>query len=491
MGYDGLRGWLEEVARLGELKEIRGAHWDRELGGLVDMIYRELPVAPAVLFDEIEGYPEGYRVLFGELGSVRRLALTLGVPLRSERILDFIDDYRHRLLDMRSVPPVEVADGPVAEHVDEGPAVDLFKFPAPFHHELDGGRYFGTAHVVLTRDPEGGWVNGGTYRLQLHDRNVLGFYSTPGKHGAIHAQKYFSRGEPCPVAVAIGTDPLLWFASTMEVPTGVSEYEYAGGIRGEPLPVLRGPVTGLPVPADAEIVLEGEVDPVERRQEGPFGEWPGYYAGHSRLEPIMRVKRVLYRSRPIFTSANPARPPDDQGFHRGIVRSSMIWNALEMNGITDVRGVWCHPSGGGRMLTIVSLKQRYAGHAKQAALIASQCRAGAYLNRFTLVVDEDIDPTNTNDVLWALCSRTDPEKDIDIIRQAWASKADPLIPPGSTTYYNSRAAVLACKPFEWLERFPAVAEASPALRERLLDRFGRSIYDPSVVSHPKVASPAG
>ncbi len=490
MSYSGLREWLEQVADFGELKEIRGANWDREQGGLVDMIYREMPVAPAVLFDEIPGYPDGYRVLFGELASVKRLALTLGIFLRSDRVLDFISDYRHRLLEMRAVPPIEALDGPVAERVDEGGAVDLFKFPAPFHHELDGGRYFGTAHVVFTRDPDSNWVNGGTYRLQLHGRDTLGIYATPGKHGAIHMQKYFSRGESCPVAVAIGTDPLLWFASTMEVPTEMSEYDYAGAIRGQPLTVLCGKFTGLPLPTDAEIVLEGEIDPKERMMEGPFGEWPGYYAGKERSEPVIRVKRVMYRERPILTAANPARPPDDQGFHRAIVRSSMIWNALEMNGITDVRGVWCHPAGNGRMLTIVSLKQRYAGHVKQAALIASQCRAGAYLNRFTIVVDEDIDPTNTNDVLWALSSRTDPAADIDVIRQAWSSKIDPLIPPDSSTYYNSRAVVNACKPFEWIDRFPAVVETSAELRQALLDKYGPSMYDAGVVTRPKTPVPA-
>ena len=128
------------------------------------------------------------------------------------------------------------------------------------------------------------------------------------------------------------------------------------------------------------------------------------------------------------------------------------------------------------MLTVVSIKQGYAGHAKQAALVASQCRPGAYMGRFVIVVDEDIDPSDSYDMLWAMATRTDPEKDIDVIRQAWGSKVDPLIHKSSHVYYNSRAIINACRPYEWKDDFPSVSATSPELEAKLVEKYGEKIY---------------
>ncbi|MDP2726992.1 MAG: UbiD family decarboxylase, partial [Dehalococcoidia bacterium] len=142
-------------------------------------------------------------------------------------------------------------------------------------------------------------------------------------------------------------------------------------------------------------------------------------------------------------------------------------------GVPDVTGVWCHPAGGSRMIIVLSIKQRFAGHARQAATIASQCRAGAYLCRFVIVVDDDIDPSDTYNVLWAMASRTDPQQDIDIMRKCWSSKTDPLIRKESTSYFNSRAIIDACRPFDWIDEFPPVSESSPELCKRITEKFGK------------------
>ncbi|MBI2303674.1 MAG: UbiD family decarboxylase [Chloroflexi bacterium] len=478
MGYRDLREWLAIVDEFGEIKRINGAHWRLEMGGLADVIYREHPgTPPAILFDEIVEYPKGYRALFGQISSPRRLALTLDMPLEYDSMMDFIRAYREKIRVLDPIPPRVVGKTVAEENLQEGEAVDLYRFPAPIHHELDGGRYFGTGHVVITRDPDEGWVNLGAYRLQLHDKNTLGFYSSPGKHGTIHRQKYFDRGQPCPVAVAIGCDPILWLVGSMEIPLGMSEYDYAGALKGRPMEVVEGKLTGLPIPAQAEIIVEGEVLPHETRDEGPFGEWPGYYASTARPEPIIRVKRVMYRSNPIMTCSQPARPRHEHSFHRAVIRSALIWDELEKVGVPDVRGVWCHEAGGSRLLTIVAIKQRYQGHAKQAATIAAQCHAGAYLGRYVMVVDEDIDPSNTYDVLWAMTTRVDPERDIDILRDTWGSKIDPLVRKPAESYHNSRALINACRPYEWLHDFPPVTETSPELRDKLIAKFGKGILE--------------
>jgi 4-hydroxy-3-polyprenylbenzoate decarboxylase len=149
----------------------------------------------------------------------------------------------------------------------------------------------------------------------------------------------------------------------------------------------------------------------------------------------------------------------------------MIWDELEKVGIPGVTGVWCHEAGGGRLFNIVSIKQAYPGHARQAGHIAAQCHAGAYLGRYVIVVDDDIDPSNTFEVLWAIASRSDPAESIDIIKRAWSGPLDPRIEPGHKGH-NSRAIIDACRPFEWMDKFPPVAESSPELRARTLEKWG-------------------
>lgn len=127
----------------------------------------------------------------------------------------------------------------------EGDQVDLFKFPAPRYHEQDGGRYIGTASVTITKDPDSDWVNLGAYRVMVHDKNTLGFYISPGKQGRIHREKYFAAGQPCPVAISFGQDPLLFLIAGLAMPAGVCEYNIAGGVKGEPFEVVSGKVTGL------------------------------------------------------------------------------------------------------------------------------------------------------------------------------------------------------------------------------------------------------
>jgi 4-hydroxy-3-polyprenylbenzoate decarboxylase len=156
----------------------------------------------------------------------------------------------------------------------------------------------------------------------LQDRNSAGIYIGPGKHGHIHKQKYFDKNQAMPVNIVLGSDPLDWFAASCPVPAGISEFDFAGGLRGAPTQVIRSDITRLPYPADAEIVLEGEIRPGELREEGPFGEWPGYYASPKSLEPCIRVKRILHRNDPIVSCANPARPPHTLTLLRAITRSA-------------------------------------------------------------------------------------------------------------------------------------------------------------------------
>jgi len=470
-----LRSWMDSAEKLGELKRIDGADWDVEIGAVTELAHHRGEKSHALLFDNIRGYPEGYRVLTNTLNTVKRIAMTLYMDTNYGR-LDFVRDIKRRISNVAYIKPEVVGDGPVMENVYEGKDIDLWKFPTPKWHELDGGRYIGTGSVDITRDPDEGWINLGTYRVMIHDRNTLGFYISPGKQGRIMREKYFARGEPCKVVVSFGQDPLLYLAGGIEVPHGVSEYDWVGGLQGCPVQVIEGEYTGLPFPATSEIVAECEAIPGQDRDEGPFGEWTGYYASSVRPEPIMKVHRLYHRNNPILLGAPPTRPPCEFNYMRCFLRSALIWNEMEAAGITDVRGVWCHEAGGGRLLTIVSIQQRYPGHARQAGMLAAYCHAGGYLGRYVIVVDDDIEVTNTNDVLWALTTRSNPEIDIEIIRRSWSGPLDPIIPKGQKGH-SSRAIIDACRPYEWIKEFPPVAESSPEVRRAAEKKWGKILAE--------------
>ena len=463
-----LRDWIERVGSVGELMRISGVDWNLEMGAVAEMIYHGRPEnPPALLFENIPGYPSDFRVLSGMTNSPRRLALTLGLP-RPKHPLDVVCAYRDRMKRFELIPNVTVDGGPVLENVDRDAAVNLFKFPVPFLHELDGGRYIGTADLVIMRDPDTGWVNVGTYRAQVHDRNTLGLWMSPGKHGRLIRQKYFKQGKNCPVLICCGHDPLLFLSSGNEVGYGIGEFAHAGGHRGKPFETLDSELYGLPMPTHAEIVLEGEILLDDLRSEGPFGEWTGYYASSMREDNVVRVRRVYYRNAPIMTMACPMRPPSDYSLSKCVVKSAMIWDQVEKAGLSGVQGVWCHEAGGGRLFNVISIEQAYAGHARQAATLAASVHAGNYLGRFVVVVEQDIDPTNTFDVIWAMSTRCDPVEDIDFIRQAWSGPLDPR-KKGS---HNSRAIIVACRPYESMKDFPPVAESGLELRGKTLAKWG-------------------
>jgi UbiD family decarboxylase len=467
MPYHDLRDWIRGAEELGELRRVEGADWHLEIGAITEVAACG-QASYAILFDKIKGYPAGYRVLVGMNESLKRQCLTTNLPPNYDR-MQFIQAWKERLNNPKLIPPSIVREGPILENIYEGKDIDLFSLPIPRWHEEDGGRYLGTADVTVTRDPEEGWVNLGCYRVMVHDRDTLALYISPGKHARIHRQKCFDEGKPLPVAISFGQDPLLFLVAAKQVPWGSSEYDYAGGIRGEPVEVILGERTGLPIPAFAEVAIEGEVLPETQRNEGPFGEWTGYYASGERPEPLLKVHRLMHRSFPIITGAPPFRPL--AGADNALIRSAFIWNYMEKAGVPAVKGVACYQ---GKFLTAVAIRQQYPGHAKQAAIIASQCHPGAYLGRYIAVVDDDIDVFDIDEVLWAVCTRVDPIVDIDIIRRCWSGPLDPIIPKGEKGF-SSRAIIDACRPYEWTKDFPHVSGARRELKEQVLEKFGRFI----------------
>ncbi len=475
MYYKDLRDWLKLVDEFGEVARIDGVDWNLEIGALTEMSrnLKGREVVPALLFDNITGYPAGYRVITSLLFSTKRVALTAGIAPEADT-LKFTRALFKKVSQAPRIPPKVVETGPVLENLYEGSDVNVLKFPAPRFHEEDGGRYLGTASVTITRDPDDGWVNLGTYRVMVHDEQTLGFYTSPGKHAGFHRNKYWDQGKPCPVAISMGQDPLLFMFSSSSSREGVSEYDLAGGLKGEPIDVIRGPHTGLPIPAHAEIVIEGEAWPDDLREEGPFGEYTGYYGSGMRPEPVIRIKTILHRNDPIITASSPSKPPTDSAFVGARMFSARLWEQMEAAGVPGIQGVWCHPEGALFMLKVVSIKQMYPGHASQALAAVSGTQMGAYMGRYVIVVDEDIDPTNLGEVMWAVCTRSDPERSIDILRRCWSEPLDPGVEPGLNL--NSRCLIDACIPYERRDTFPRVVGTSPELREKMTKKFAKFLH---------------
>jgi 4-hydroxy-3-polyprenylbenzoate decarboxylase len=240
--------------------------------------------------------------------------------------------------------------------------------------------------------------------------------------------------------------------------------------------MVRGKVTGLPFPANAEIVLEGFVTPDKRRDEGPFGEWTGHYAGGKRPIPVLDIEAIYHRNDPILVGVPPmGGGPDEMARYRAVMRSAMIRQNMTNAGVPGVQQVWCHEVGGARMLHAVSITQRYPGHAVQAAHVAAQCGASAYASKYIVVCDDDVDVTNLDQMLWAMLTRTDPKESIQFITGSWDSSADPAIPPerrAAGDFTHSVALINACKPWHWREKFPPSNTPSPEVAKKAREKFG-------------------
>ena len=465
-----LRSWIGQMQAEGELITIKGADREREIGGIVDIAMRKMG-RPAVLFEDIPGYPSGYRVVSNLLTSVRRIALTLGLPKDTTEV-DLVRFWRDYLKHAPTKPPMEVNAGALLENSFSGDDVNLLSIPAPRWHEGDGGYYIGTGCMVIMKDRESGWINYGAYRVQAHDRKTASVMISKGKHGDILMRRYHDAGESCPIAVVVGVHPGLFAVAGLEIPYGKNEFEAAGGLLGEQIRTIRGPVTGLPIPAEAEIAFEGFVHKDDLIEEGPLGEWTGYYAGGKKVEPAIRIETLWHRNDPILTGAIPGIPPNDDTFYRGTARAGVVWHELESAGVPEVRGVWSHEAGGSRMWLTVSIKQMYAGHSKQAGLIASQCHAGAYANRVVVVVDDDIDPADMNQVVWSICTRCDPRDDVDILKGCWSTTLDPMAYPADRRNMNSRMVIDACKPWNRIHDWPETVKNTAQLEADVRKKFG-------------------
>jgi 4-hydroxy-3-polyprenylbenzoate decarboxylase len=326
-----------------------------------------------------------------------------------------VEEYNKR--SGRVIPPVVSDRGPCKENILLGDDIDLFRFPVPYIHEGDGGRYIGTWHIVITKDPDSGWVNWGMYRLMVIDRKTMACQIRPDQHIGIHYhQKYEARNKPMEFAVAIGTEPVSSILSATRVPAGLNEADVAGGLRGAPVELVKCESVDLFVPATSEIVIEGVAPPHERLSEGPFGEYTGYLSRDNRPKPVFRVTAITYRNNPIQVHSCMGVPVDDSAVVTTVIRAANILQELKGKGF-PVRMVYCPPEAVSHM-AVISTDVPFTNFAKHLACAVWGSNSGRTL-WYLIVVDKDIDPTKMDQVLWALTSRCHPHRGIFSMGSSW------------------------------------------------------------------------
>ncbi|GIK39085.1 MAG: decarboxylase UbiD [Chloroflexota bacterium] len=440
-----LRGFIQLAEEEGELKRVKAeVDWNLELSHIAKL--NEERSGPALLFENVKDYNSP--VITSVCTTTSRLALIMGMP-KSASLVDLMREWVTR--SRSKVPPQWAESAPCKENVDVGDQVDLFKFPVPHVYPRDGGRYFGTAVYVVTKDPDRGWINLGTYRLQILNKNTLGTQFIKGKHAEIMLKRYGELKKPMPVAAIIGGDPLLFLMGASRLSAFESEYDIAGAIRGRPVEVVKGETVDLPIPAWAEIVAEGEVDPEATLPEGPFGEYTGYYSGIGTTpRPFIKVNCVTYRNDPIFWLTTVGRAVTDTHMTMALTYGSTLWQQLETMRIPGIKSVYCPPEGAGRFLAIISVKQMYPGHAAQVGTAAISTEMGAYGLKTVIVVDEDVDAWDIPRVMWALSFRFQPSR-AEFIKRGRSTPLDPSLPIDARDV-TSRIILDATIPFEWQEK---------------------------------------
>lgn len=372
----------------------------------------QLDEAPLLVFNNVKG--SKIPLVINLISNNDRVALSLDDVGENINIKRIIEKYMER--EQNRLPTKEVSKGPIKNVILMGDDVDLNILPILMHNEEDGGKYI-TAGLTLMKDPETGSQNVGLYRLQVHTKDELGLSISPAHHGFLIGEKYKDLGKPIEVAVIIGHHPALVYASTSKLEGYGGELEFAGGLMCEPVEVIKGETVDLLIPSEAEIVIEGFVDPHNMRDEGPFGEWTGYYSQKSP-KWFIKITAITMRERPIYQSIMTTNEHINLGRITKI--GSLQRNVQKIVPIVD--NINLPLSGMGRARCYISLKQHTDGEAKQAAFIALALEN--YISQ-VILVDDDIDVFNENQVLQALSTRFDAREDLLVMNNCLGDRSVP------------------------------------------------------------------
>jgi 4-hydroxy-3-polyprenylbenzoate decarboxylase len=477
-----LREWIAFLDKRGELKRIKApVSADLEITEITDRIskLKQGQGNVALLFENVIGHT--MPVFINGVGTEQRMAWALG--------LEKLDDLRERLgsLVKPEVPegildklkkagelsellrfrPKTVSSAPCQEVVWTGDQVDLSKIPVLQCWPDDGGRYI-TLTTVITRDPIKGTRNVGMYRVQVYDKNTVGMHWQIHKGGTEHQREALRQGGvKLPVAVAIGGDYATVYSGSAPLPPGIDEIMLAGWLRRERVEMVPCKTIDLEVPANAEIILEGYVDPAESRLEGPFGDHTGYYSLADQY-PVLHVTAITMRKNPIYPTTIVGYPPqEDYWLGKATERLFLPLMQLVVPEIVDIN---MPPEGTFHNLVVVSIKKKFPGQVRKV-IFGLWGLMLMSLTKFIIVVDEDVNVQDMGEVLFHLTSNVDPQRDTVIVE----GPLDALDHSASHFAYGNKMGIDATRKRQDIDRFPREwpqdIKMSPEVVERVTKRW--------------------
>jgi 4-hydroxy-3-polyprenylbenzoate decarboxylase len=427
MKYKDLRDFIRQLESRGELKRILTEVDSKlEITEICDRTLRR--GGPALLFEKVKGSP--YPLLGNLFGTPERVAMGMGEEsvqsLREVgRLLAFLKepdppkgmkDAWNKLPVFRKVldmAPKELRNAPCQAVSQEGAEVDLTQLPIQTCWPEDAAPLI-TWGLVITRGPNKSRQNLGIYRMQLLGPNRLIMRWLAHRGGALDFREWQAvhPSEPFPISVALGADPATILGAVTPVPDSLSEYAFAGLLRGSRTEVVKSIGSDLQVPASAEFVLEGHIHPDEMAEEGPYGDHTGYY-NEVESFPVFRVERITHRKEPIYHSTYTGRPPDEPAV-LGVALNEVFIPILQKQ-FPEIVDFYLPPEGCSYRLAVVSMKKQYPGHAKRIMMgVWSFLRQFMY-TKFVIVVDDDVNTRDWQDVIWAMTTRMDPARDTTMI----------------------------------------------------------------------------
>ena len=431
MQFDDLRSFLDALDAGGQLLRISDeVQAEPDLAAAANAAGRIGDTAPGLYFDDIAGFTNA-KVALNTLGSWPNHAIALGMdPATSTRaqVAEFI-----RRWDAFPVEPERREDAPWRANTVQGDDINIFDLLPLFRlNDGDGGFYLDKAAVV-SRDPDErdsfDKQNVGIYRMQVKGPRHLAIQPVPVHDIAIHLHAAEERGEDLPIAITLGNDPIITLMASTPLRYDQSEYEMAGAIRQSPYPIATAPLTGFDVPWGSEVVIEGVIESRRRELEGPFGEFTGHYSGGHSM-PVIRIDRISYRSNPIFESLYLGMPWTEVDYLIGPATCVPLYKQLtaEFPEVQAVNAMYTHG-----LLAIISTRKRYGGFAKAVGMRAMTTPHGLGYVKMVILVDEDVDPFNLPQVMWALSTKVNAAGDVVRLPNLSVVALDPSSAPSGIT----------------------------------------------------------
>ena len=417
MPYADLREFLSKLEAAGKLHRItRQVDKDWEIAAVSRIAFQSIPEPkrPALLFENVKGFDTP--VVLGVNGASRSIyCLSLECDLGEVQ-------EKWSEAELHPIPPVLVSKGPVQENIDKGDQADITRLPIPTWTVGEDPSPYITAGCVVTRDPDTGVRNVGTYRVQIKGPRKLGLFINYLQGGRDHVEKNNRAGKPTPVAIVMGTDPVIGLVSVSRVQADMDELAVAGGLRGKAVEVVRCQTVDLEVPATAEVVIEGIIRANELEDEGPFGEYTGYM-GPAAMSYVVDITCITHRNQPIVQAFLSQMPPSESSCIRSIGRESTLFKHLKEDLRLPVRDVHLLEHSGAAAYLVISIKKTHPVQPR-TVMFAAWAYAPQF-GKFTVVVDDDIDVRDPDDVNWALSFRVQPESDAFIMSGTAAVSLDP------------------------------------------------------------------